>query len=556
MSLRKLFPTYPLILKSPRRSRIKFGTRRLYVDLSWQSYYFLQQAMKKAVEAELTAEEVREEWHKFLQHNVDSVTFHGKPFVSVSLRFDKFSGKSFLRLDVKWDLFVKHLEEKAMGFLSEMQKNEQSIMEVYKEIWNNFFGVTGIIMPIEPLYFPSTRERFRKLLKRTGDYFHIERLLDQFEGIIKQVEETMKNKIPSVQLYTTNLIMDIQHLRALINVVDIPAAYLLLRNLLEIFVKLFVYLDIGRSLDPNIVLYSMFLYEYETAGKLGLKKRRRYSLKGFKKEFIRKFLKVFSTLSTDKPLDIRELINKLKDKQIPMFGINPKVLEEFSEGYGLSEVSFDKSYSACSIIIHNQPPLPFFSLLEVKFFKHFLEEYLKSLRVMAEKLANEKIRLETIHVLPLPKEKASLRECLRVVRSLERRYGVEIKGIIRRTMVTLQKTRGEGLDWIWIKPLTLMSIFHMISPSFSRLTDFSFIEEDIQDIIEKLQPLSFKASIRNEVYDTLINLQDIILPDLEKYEVFSSLTSAEQKRKVVFYLLLRHLPEIVEGMIKNQKQFL
>jgi len=166
---------------------------------------------------------------------------------------------------VKWHLFIKYLEEKAMGFLSEMEKNEQSIMNVYKEIWNNFFGVTGTIRPTEPLYFPSTRERFRKLLKRTGDYSYIEILLDQFEGIIKQVEETMKNKIPAVQLYTTNLRMDIHHLRALIDVVDIPAAYLLLRNILEIFVKLFVYLDVGKSIDTNIVLYSMFLYEYETA---------------------------------------------------------------------------------------------------------------------------------------------------------------------------------------------------------------------------------------------------------------------------------------------------
>jgi len=553
MSLRKLFPTYPLILKSPPKSRIKFGTRNLYVDLSWQSYYFLQQAMNKAVKAELTIEEVRKEWHKFLQHNRDFLTFHDKPFVSVSLRFDKFSGKSFLRLNVKWDLFVEYLEEKVIGLLSEMEKNEQSIMNVYKEIWNNFFGVTGIIMPTEPLYFPSTRERFRKLLKRTGDYSYIERLLDQFEGIIKQVEETMKNKIPAVQLYTTNLRMDIQHLRALIDVVDIPAAYLLLRNILEIFVKLFVYLDVGKSTDTNIILYSMFLYEYETAEEFGLKKRRVYSLKRFKKELIRKILKVFSTFSSDKPIDMFEFINKLKEKQIPTLGVNPKLLKEFSESYGLNEVHLNKLYSACSMIIHNQPPLPFFSLLEVKFFKHFLEECLKSLRMIVEKLTDEKIRLESIHVPPLSKEKASLKECLRVARLLEMKHGAETKDIIKRAMGTVQEKQVKSLDWIWIRPLTLVSFFHIISPSFSHLRNLSFIEEDMRDVIEKLQPLSFKISIRDEVYGTLSNLQETILPDLEKFKAFSSLTPAEQKRKVMFYLLLRFLPEIVEEMIKNQK---
>ena len=131
---------------------------------------------------------------------------------------------------------------------------------------------------------------------------------------------------------------------------------------------------------------------------------------------------------------------------------------------------------------------------------------------------------------------------------------VVFKNLLLISMVTLQKKQVKGLDWIWIRPLTLTSIFHIISPSFSRLKDLSFIEEDLQDVIEKLQSLSFKVSIRDEVYKTLSNLQEIILPDLEKYKAFSSITSAEKRRKVMFYLLIRFLPEIVEGMIKNQKK--
>ena len=75
----------------------------------------------------------------------------------------------------------------------------------------------------------------------------------------------------------------------------------------------------------------------------------------------------------------------------------------------------------------------------------------------------------------------------------------------------------------------------------------------MQDVIEKLQSISFKVSIRDEVEKTLSNLREIVLPDLEKYKAFSTLTSTDQKGKVVFYLLLRFLPEIVEDMIKNQK---
>jgi hypothetical protein len=418
-------------------------------------------------------------------------------------------------------------------------------MKVYKEIWTNFFNMTGVIVPSEPAYFPSTRERFKKLLKRTEDYFYIMHLLNQFEGIMSRIEETMKNKTPSIRLYTTNLIMDIQHLRALIDVVDIPAAYLLLRNLLENFVKVFIYLDVGRSIDPNLVLYSMFLYEYETT------KNRRYSLKGFRNESTRKFLKVASSIPSDKPLDLTEFLNKLKEKQIPTLGVNPKVLEEFSESYGLNEADLDKLYSACSAIIHNQPPLPFFSLLEVKFFKHFLRKYIQSLRIAAEKLINEKIDSQRI-IAPLLKEKTSLKKSLEVAYLLEAQHDPEVKAVVKKALATLLQKREKGsiLDSIWIEPLTLTSVFHIISPTFTHLRKLSFIEEDLEDIIEELQPLSFKVSIRNEVDKTLGTLQELILPELQKYRAFSSLRSIEQK-KVIFYLLLEYLPRIIEEMMKR-----
>jgi len=105
-------------------------------------------------------------------------------------------------------------------------------------------------------------------LKRTGDYFYIENLLGKFEETIKEIERTLKNKVPSIQLYTTNLMKNIQHLHALISIVDIPAAHLFLRNLLESFVKFFVYYDVRKFINnPNLFLSSMFLYEYEATVK-------------------------------------------------------------------------------------------------------------------------------------------------------------------------------------------------------------------------------------------------------------------------------------------------
>ncbi|MEM5831461.1 MAG: hypothetical protein QXO40_04620 [Candidatus Aenigmatarchaeota archaeon] len=156
---------------------------------------------------------------------------------------------------------------------------------------------------------------------------------------------------------------------------------------------------------------------------------------------------------------------------MPVLGINPKVLKEFSESYDLNETKLDIIYSACSTVIHNQPPLPFFSLLEVKFFKHFLEKYLRSLLIVSEKLINEKIEIKKIHVSPLLKEKISLKEALQITHLLEIKYDAELKNIIKDALIYLQK-KAKDLNEIWIEPLTLISIFHLLSPSFTRLKTF------------------------------------------------------------------------------------
>ncbi len=73
----------------------------------------------------------------------------------------------------------------------------------------------------------------------------------------------------------------------------------------------------------------------------------------------------------------------------------------------------------------------------------------------------------------------------------------------------------------------------------------------MEDVIEKLQPLTFKISIRNEVYKTPSMLKEMLLPELERYKAFSSLESMDQKRKVILYLLLYYIPEIVKEMLKS-----
>jgi hypothetical protein len=419
------------------------------------------------------------------------------------------------------------LEEKARGFLASTKEEGENIMKVYEEIWVNFFKIVGELEAPRPTYFPQLRERFKRLMKRTGDYSYIEELLDQLEKITTQVEESLIKEFPSIQLYTINLKMDTQHLHALIEVVDIPAAYLLLRNLLENVIKLLIYFKVGKTANVDDTLYLMFLYEYEAS-----REARVGSLSEFKNKW-KKFLKIYSELSSN---------DELKEKRVPILRVSPQVLRELSEEYDLSEANLDRIYSACSFIIHNQPPLPFFSLFEVKFFKLFLKEYVQSFKMVAEKLISKKIELREVHI-PISKDLSQ--KSLRVAYQLEAKYDKEIKRSVKKALETIQKEQN------WIDPLTLTSIFYILSPSFKHLRSLSFVEEDVEEIIKEIEPYSYKVSIQNETYETLNALQEVLLQDLEKYENFSSLESEKQKRKVIFYLLLHYLPEITKEALKR-----
>jgi|Deesub1362B_J571_1020462.scaffolds.fasta_scaffold01311_8 hypothetical protein len=376
MSIRKLFPEYPFIFRTPPKSKVRFGTRRLYVDLPWQVYHFLKLAMIKATEEDLSAIDIGKEWQKFLKENKNALTVNGKPFVTVFLCSPLSSTRPSLRMRIKWELFVEYLEIKASQLASEVEKDGEDIMKVYRDIWKNLLFIIGEVKPVEEKHLHLMRDDFRELLKKTGDFQQIEELLNLMQSLVDQLRRAEEeSNVVSIGLYTSSVSMYIRQLHAaLTETFNIPAAYLLLRNILEWFVKLVILLNVGRGINPNVYLYSMFFYEYEGCPKI-------YSLDRFKKKSIKKFLKILQEQSGE-TIYILEVLDKLQEKQVPSLGINRDLLRNFAQTYGLGGGNLIELYRACSTVIHNQPPLPFFSLLEIKFFKHFLKKFL----ITAEKL--------------------------------------------------------------------------------------------------------------------------------------------------------------------------
>jgi len=116
-----------------------------------------------------------------------------------------------------------------------------------------------------------------------------------------------------VQMFITNLIMDIHHLQALLEeTISIPAAYMLLRNILENFVKLCMYIKlceqkIPKSLDPNLVLGALFLYDHEAEVE---------SYKTSKRKFEKTIIKCLRKVEIN-GTSISTLINEIKEKKLP-----------------------------------------------------------------------------------------------------------------------------------------------------------------------------------------------------------------------------------------------
>lgn len=544
MSLRALFPIYPLGLKTPAKSRIKFGTRSIYVDFPWVASRFIQSMMSEAARAELTAEYVREEWRKLVGEQKDKLTRQGRALASVSLVSSPFSDRGFLVLKIHWNHFVDYLEDNAtVLFASFVDAKSESgkILQVYREIWMNFFNAIGVLTGFEPSYNPASLVDFRKLLERTGDYDYIEQLLRQLEEVVGKMEPAPRPRFSSVQHYTTNLRMNVQHIRTAFNVVDIPACYLILRNLLERIVELFILTDIGKSVgNIDAVLWSMFLHRYESES-VGRSKVK-LPLESFIDQTKEKFGKILFDMQGEQ-LDFSVLMDRLSSIGMPALWINTELLQDFSRHYQLNEADLVRVYRACGVVIHNQSPLPFFSLLEVKFFKKFLEAYLESLAKVVQKLIGKEIPVWKPEISASSESESA--KALKVARSLAR-HELHVKNAIAKAVAELSRKDPRSLEWIWINPMTLSSLFHLISANWTDLSYPTFVEDDIERIVQQLQPHSFKLSVQNEVEKTLDRMEESLVTELEKFDVFSSLTSPDLKRKVVLYLLLLYLPKVVE----------
>jgi hypothetical protein len=549
MSLSDIFPSYPIQIISPKGGDVKIASRKVYVDFPYIYWNFISDVTQKINRSKNPQEIFQKELEIF---NSDEemrkiTTFNNVPLGTISLVATPFTTKLLLKLKVNWRVFFQFLENKAQELISKIEVDGSDIREVYNEIINNYFKLVPFVPNPEMGRFNVYQlENFKKLVRLLQEDREIQHSLLTLKQTIRSVAEAAK--LEGIELWILQLQSDFSGVEKCLEIMDILSCYFYLRNALENLIKLVVYNDIAKNFDTYQGISQVFFF-YEKVAKY-----RCYSIQQLKSKYIKR---IASCLKSTSEINLEKLYLMMIEKQFPKLSINKQTLEEFQNTYN---VSIKNYWSACSEIIHNQSPLPFFSLLEVKSFKHFLKRYskrfasvikiipsilkvpekdleflIKDVGILPSSRITERLANAKTQEFSLVKQKLSKR-ARKVLHQLV--FQKETK-IILKSLIEDKTLRKE----IFFNPLTLVSLFHLSSPGLTGITSGEFSFEDIEYLITKIQAFS-SPFIKQEFYTTLRILEERIMPKLEKIFPEFSRLDEEEKKTIIFYLLVIKLPEL------------
>jgi hypothetical protein len=270
-----------------------------------------------------------------------------------------------------------------------------------------------------------------------------------------------------------------------------------------------------------------------------------YSIKSLKKDYGKELSAALQAISHDDVNWDEKVFQEITRRQCPKLCIGRREKEstfkEFRESYNVD--SFEKYWSACSEIIHNQSPLSFFSLLEVKAFKYFLKKYVECfISNLTQIFRISKKLIEGKQTPELSEEEIMLTtRAKKILHKLSLEKEREVKSIIS-SIVSDKSLRKET----FFNPLTLLSLFHLSSPGWARINSEEFCKEDIEYLIEKIEPISFNKGVKFELDTTFQIFQEEMMLKLQQMSREFSELNDEEKTAVIFSLLAIMLPQVVK----------
>ena len=151
-----------------------------------------------------------------------------------------------------------------------------------------------------------------------------------------------------------------------------------------------------------------------------------------------------------------------------------------------------------------------------------------------------RIKLREKATVPYSRKPENVKLAIDIVKDMLSKNRNEIEGLFREAVKDLTKRRS-----FFIEPKTLFSILSLISPRRRHVKSMQITYDDLlKDIPEKLEILSFRIGIKEEVTHTFNALKDKMLKLLEEKGLLHE-NLEELRDLVAFYLLLELAPNVL-----------
>ncbi len=407
----KLYPSYFTLYLKNSKVRI---CATYYIDLPAELYKFIINICTKINKGESVNFDY--EWKCFLNNKKDLLMIKDEPIAEVKL--NNISNKKYnykITMKVNWASFLKKLENSAEeAFKDVFNKHKNAtVIAFYAGLWKNLERLYGT-RPFPNDLIKSGNPNFKRLIELTGDLQEITQIKDDIFSIIdcmtkelvrryhisKVEKEILQYIVQKITIPLTQIITSIED-------GNLTAAYVSIRNSLENFVRFYFYVtraeenpEIFTKLDSKLykrnkgyIVYFVWLFLALEATYEGDPEKRKNKkllsnkVRDWQENFLKSNNNIVTLVNKIRSLaylnnisdeDLENLAEEAKNYNIPLLKITTCTIKCLNNDLA-------RLYSICSQVIHSPyTQLPFYSLLELKFFKHILKKYKESIENMVK----------------------------------------------------------------------------------------------------------------------------------------------------------------------------
>lgn len=488
----KIFPTYNISLRTPKGSKLKIGSRRLYVDFPYWVYGSLDKIIKKYSVSGLNKNRFESEFQELTRQKIKTLPNSAQFFnarLGGGLAYD-----NTIILSVIWEKFFYYLDKEAIQYSSKIinSNDKEEIVNMYKKLIWNYEEISKLKISVKEYRWNNNLTKsYIKTLKFTGDYYKLEGLFlliqevfnalgKHYEDIFKDSLYTLINRIPS-DIYSA--IYSIQN-------IEVITVYFFLRRLIEDA------FDVIKKNKKNIVI----------------------------------------------PIN-KKMEDLLTNK------ISGENIKDFCTGIKLKNTnSISNLYIACNQIVHNEHPVEFNSVIEFKVIINLVKEYINSIAEIFVKSFN----LNQSNIINSTELQTTLANFGEPKMSKNESAGFKILGgtykeLIKTEIKNILIRSGEiKKNDIFFDPTVLGSIFHLLSPSYTNILNGIFNFQDVYNFIENIPQFSDRFDLIQIFEHTWLEFDRELTSTFNKLEEYSKLNlSNDEKRIVVFYILASNLDSLI-----------